>query len=150
MKWGCQGHWGHWGCWGHWGYWGCRCFRTGKSLLRTSELFRHLNSASFLCFEKKCFGVESWNIILNFSIFSVGGCWGQPMSFFWQLFDETQIPKPPKATRYHKSIKLLMLPLLRADLLISVHSETPCTVLYYIEMAALYQLYGCVISMIQQ
>ena len=33
--------------------------RPRKSLLRTSESSRHLNSALFLCFEKKFFGVES-------------------------------------------------------------------------------------------
>ena len=57
---------------------------------------------------------------------SVGDCWGQPMSFFWKLFDETQISKPPEAARHHNSIKLLILLPLRADLLMSVHSETPC------------------------
>ena len=35
--------------------------RHGKSLLRTSESCRHLNSALFLCFEKKFFWVGSWN-----------------------------------------------------------------------------------------
>ena len=44
--------------------------RPGKSKLRTSESFRHLNSALFPCFEKKVFLSR---IILNFSIFSVGG-----------------------------------------------------------------------------
>ena len=58
---------------------------------------------------------------------SVGGCWGQPMSFFWKLFDETQISTPPEATRNHTSIKLLIPLPLRADLLISVYSETPFT-----------------------
>ena len=33
--------------------------RPGKSLLRTSESSRHLNSALFLCFEKKIFWVVS-------------------------------------------------------------------------------------------
>ena len=46
---------------------------------------------------------------------------------FWKLVDETQISKPPEATRYHNSIKLLILLPLRADLLMSVHSETSCT-----------------------
>ena len=45
----------------------------------------------------------------NFSLISdtlsVGGCWGQPMSFFWKLVDETQISAPPEATRHHKSKK---------------------------------------------
>ena len=72
--------------------------RPGKSQLRTSESSRHLNSALFLWFEKKFFGVESWNIIFNFSTFSFGGCWGQPMLLFWKLVDETQMPKPQKYT----------------------------------------------------
>ena len=33
--------------------------RPGKPLLRTSESSRHLNSALFLCYEKKIGGVES-------------------------------------------------------------------------------------------
>ena len=48
------------------------------------------------------------------------------MSFLRQLFDETQISKPPEATRNHNLIKLLIPLPLRADLLISFHSETPC------------------------
>ena len=100
MKLGCQGRWGHWGHWGHWGLWGHWGFRGFKSLENhywglQSHPGRHLTSALCPCFEKKFFGVESRNIILNFSTFSVGGCWGQPMLFFWKLIDETQIPKPP-------------------------------------------------------
>ena len=45
---------------------------------------------------------------------SVGGCWGQPMSIFWKLVDETQKCNPTKATRHHNSIKLLVLLHLRA------------------------------------
>ena len=79
MKWGCRGH---WGCWGHWGHWGCRSFKAWKT---TTEDFRVIQAFEFsfiFMFRKKIFGVESWNIILNFSTFSVGGCWGQLMSFF--------------------------------------------------------------------
>ena len=47
--------------------------RPGKSLLRTSESSMSLNSALFGCFEKKKFWVESQNITLNFSTFSVRG-----------------------------------------------------------------------------
>ena len=47
--------------------------RPGKSLLRTSKSSMSLNSALFGCFEKKKFWVESQNITLNFSTFSVGG-----------------------------------------------------------------------------
>ena len=44
----------------------------------------------FRCFEFIFFwgGVESWNLRLNFSTFSVGGCWGQPMLLFWKVVDE--------------------------------------------------------------
>ena len=100
--------------------------RPGKSLLRTSESSWHLISVLFLCSEKTFFGVESWNIILNFSTFSVRGCWGQPMSFFWKLVDKTKMYEPPEATRHHKLIKLLILLPLRADLLCTLHYETPC------------------------
>ena len=55
-------------------------------------------------------------------------CWRllRLASFFWKLVDERQIPTPPEATKNHNSIKLLIFLPLRADLLISVHSETPC------------------------
>ena len=45
-----------------------------KSLLQTFEPSMSLNSSLFGCFEMKKFGVESGNITLNFSTFSVGGC----------------------------------------------------------------------------
>ena len=48
--------------------------RPGISLLRTSESSMSLNSALFGCFAKKKFWVESRNIPLNSSTFSVGGC----------------------------------------------------------------------------
>ena len=48
--------------------------RPEKSLLRTSESSMSLNSALFGCFETKKFWVESQNITLKFSTFSVGGC----------------------------------------------------------------------------
>ena len=35
--------------------------------------------------------------------------------------------KPPEATRHHKSMKLLILLPLRADLLCTLQYETPCT-----------------------
>ena len=55
--------------------------KPGKSLLRTLESSRFLNSALFWCFVKKIFLVESWNIMLNFSTFSVGGYWGVDITF---------------------------------------------------------------------
>jgi hypothetical protein len=48
--------------------------------------------------------------------FSVGGRGGQPMLFFSKLVDETQMSKPPKATRHHNSRKLsTLLPKNTAD-----------------------------------
>ena len=65
--------------------------RHGKSPLKSSELSRVQNSALFWCFEKKCFLVKSWIIMLNFSIFSVGGSWGPPILLFWKLVFKKQI-----------------------------------------------------------
>ena len=49
------------------------------------------------------FGVESWNLRLNYSSFSVGGCWGQQMLLFWKQVVETQMPTTHEATRRHNS-----------------------------------------------
>ena len=70
-----------------------------KSLLRTSEASRFLYSSLFWCFEKLFWGVESWHIMLKFSTFSVGGCWGQLMLFFWKMVvvpknSLSRIPEP--------------------------------------------------------
>ena len=35
--------------------------------------------------KKYFFGVESWNINLNFGTFSVRGCWGQKMLLSWKV-----------------------------------------------------------------
>ena len=79
--------------------------RSGKSLLRTSESSRFLNSVFFLIFWKNIVLVESWNIILKFSTFSFGGCWGQPMLLFWKLVDETQMSTSNEATKHPTSKK---------------------------------------------
>ena len=97
-----------------------------KSVLRTSESSKSLNLALFGCFENKKFWVESWNIPLNFSTFSVRGCRGQPMLLFWKLVDETQMVKPPEPTNYHNPKKYLILLPLRAIYFRSFHYETPC------------------------
>ena len=57
---------------------------------------------------------------------SVGGCWGQPILFFWKLVDETQMVKPPEPTIHHNSKKYLILLPLRAIYFRSFHYETPC------------------------
>jgi hypothetical protein len=81
MKWGCKGHWCQGGCWGCRGHRGQKGSKVWKLLLRTSESYRFLNSALFWCFEKNNL-VESWNIMLNFRTFTVGGCWGHSMLLF--------------------------------------------------------------------
>ena len=89
-----------------------------------------LNSALFGCFEKKKFWVESQNITMNFSTFSVGGCWGQPMLLFWKLVDETQMVKPPEPTSHHNLRKYLILLPLRAIYFRSLYYETPCIYIF--------------------
>ena len=44
------------------------------------------------------FLTESWKLMLNFSTFPVGNCWGQPMLLFQKLVDETQMLKPREYT----------------------------------------------------
>ena len=127
MKWGCRGHWGYWGCCGHRGHWGCRGFKACKI---TTEDFRviHGNEFSFiLMFWKKNWGVESWNIKLNFSNFSVRGCWGQPMLLFWKLVDETQMGNPHDHAVKDISSKFSIFLPLRAISKKPYHYETPCS-----------------------
>ena len=100
--------------------------RPKKSLLRTPESWGFLNSVLFWCFETKNIIEESWNIILNFSTFHVGGCWGQLMLLFWKLVQETQMSTPPEATRHHISTQLLVLLHLRAIYFSTFQYETPC------------------------
>ena len=73
------------------------------------------------------------NFSLIFDTPSVGGCWGQPMSFFWKLVDEIQFFLHPEDTRHHNSIKFLILLPLRADLLYILHYETPCIYIFSIQ-----------------
>ena len=54
--------------------------------------------------------LESWNIILNLSIFSVGGCWGQMILFFWKLVEKLKWPNLQKPLyTITQSLKLLPL-----------------------------------------
>jgi hypothetical protein len=105
MKWGCRGHWGHWGCWAHWGHWGCRGFKAWKITIEDFRVIQAFEFSFIFMFWKKVFWVESWNMILDFSTFSVGGCWGQPILLFWKQTEETQMSKPPEATRHPNLIK---------------------------------------------
>ena len=126
MKWGCRGRWGHWGCWSCRCHCGCRAYKAWKITTEDFIVIQILEFGFTLMFWKKNRGEESWNIVWNFSALSVGGCWGQPMLFFWKLVDETQIFKPPDPTRRHNLIKLWILLPLRADVLFTLQCETPC------------------------
>ena len=114
MKWGCWGHWGHWGCWGSRGHWGCRGSKVWKISTEDFRVIQVLEFSFILIFWKNIDLVDSWNILLKFTTFFVGGCWGQPMSLFWKLVDETQMPTTPEATSYHISRKFSILLPLRA------------------------------------
>ena len=115
MKWGCRGHWGHWDCWGCRGHWGCKGFKAWKI---TTEDFRviHVLEMSFtLMFWRRKRNDRIMKYHVEFSTFSVGGCWGQPMLLFWKLVHETQNFKPREPTMHHNSIKVLILLPVRAD-----------------------------------
>ena len=71
--------------------------KVSKGSKITTEDFRVIQVLEFsfiLMFSKKNVLVESWTIRLNFSTFSVGGCWGQLMLLCWKLVDETQMSNP--------------------------------------------------------
>ena len=72
---------------------------------------------------------ESWKFLLNFSNFSVSGCWGQFMLLSWKLVDETQISKPQNHTNTFKqnltSIFISVMP----KLLLTFQCEIPCSTL---------------------
>ena len=114
MKWGCRGHWGHWGCWGCWGHWGCRGSKAWKITTGDFRVIQVLEFSFILMFWKNIDLVVSWKIILKFTTFFVGGCWGQLMLLFRKLVDETQMPTTPEATSYHSSRKFSILLPLRA------------------------------------
>jgi len=63
----------------------------------------------------------------DFSTFSAGGCWGQPMLLFWRLGQETQMSTPPEATRHRILTQLLVLLHLRAIYFGTFQYETPCS-----------------------
>ena len=67
-------------------------------------------------------------IPLNFSNFSFGGWWGQPMSLLWKLVDETQMTAPREYTDAFIIIKKLFLGGLRGLQSNSIQYERPCMV----------------------
>ena len=100
----------------------------GKSLLRTSESPRFLNSTLFWCFEKLFLLIESWNIMLKFSNFSAGGCWGQLMLFFWKM---SVVPKNSLSqhsrTIFKPNLTCISLAV-RANSLVPFQHEIPCII----------------------
>jgi hypothetical protein len=57
-------------------------------------------------------GSSKIQFFTDISTISVRGCWGQPMSLFWKLVDETQMPTTLEATSHHSSRKFsILLPL---------------------------------------
>ena len=74
MKWGCRGHWGHGGCWGCGGHWGCRGSKVWKISTEDFRVIQVLEFSFILMFWKNIDLVDSWNIILKFTTFFVGGC----------------------------------------------------------------------------
>ena len=70
-------------------------------------------------------GSSKIQIFTDFSTFSVGGRGGQLMLFFWKLIRETQISKPPEATRYHNSTKLSIFLPLRVIYFSTFQYDTP-------------------------
>ena len=114
MKWGCKGHWGHGGCWGCRGHWGCRGSKVWKITTEDFRVIQVLEFSFILMFWKNIDLVDSWFIILKFTTFFVGGCWGQLMLLFRKLVDETQMSTTPEATSYHSSRKFSILLPLRA------------------------------------
>ena len=75
---------------------------------------------------KKIFFERIMKIPLNFSNFSFGGWWGQPISLFWKLVDETQIGTLRKYTDAFIIIKKLFLGGLRGLQSDSIWYEIPC------------------------
>ena len=67
------------------------------------------------------------NFSLIYGTISDGGCWGQPMLFFQNLVDETQMPKAQECTDNFILTKKLFLAGLRGLQSISNPVERPCT-----------------------
>ena len=107
-----------------------------------NSLWNHIFSKNFLVPIVWSLLAPKWPIVVNFcgmdhqksnfslvsDTLSIGGCWGQPTLFFWNLADETQMVKPPEPTSHHDSRKYLILIPLRAIYFRSLYYETPCTI----------------------
>ena len=85
------------GCWGQWGCQATDINEAGevsKAWKITAESSRFLNSIIWGLislsseFLKKKILTESWKLMLNFSTFSAGGCWGHVRSKKFQMVDQ--------------------------------------------------------------
>ena len=91
-------------------------FRTfAASMTSTASTTSGASMTSTASFHQKNTDADGWTVKKPsfywyvYDTLSLGGCWGQQMLLFWKLVDETQMSKPPKATRHHNSTKLLIL-----------------------------------------
>ena len=95
-KYGCRGCWGLWGRRGHWGQWGCRGLLGLENhywvfqVLEINSLMTYITYFGVL--KRQFFLTESWKPMLNFSTFSVRGCWGQPMFLFQNWLMKLKCP----------------------------------------------------------
>ena len=126
-------------------FWGNRAFevaeaaevneakKVSKGLKITTEVFKVIHVLEFNSLRTNitlfwnCFLTESGKIMLNFSTFSVGGCWGH---FFWKLVDETQMPKPQEYTDTFILTKKLFLVGFHGLQSMSKPIERPCSITF--------------------
>ena len=97
-----------------------------KSWKITTEDFRVILVLEFNNLRTKIILTESWKFLLNFSTFSIGGCWGQSMLLFWKLVDKTQISKPQDHTDNFKHNPIGIFLSVRPKLLLTFQYEIPC------------------------
>ena len=126
-KWGCRGWWGQWGCRGQGVTEVSEAVEVSKAWKITTEDFRVILVLEFNNLRTKIILTESWKFLLNFSTFSIGGCWGQSMLLFWKLVDKTQISKPQDHTDNFKHNPISIFLSVRPKLLLTVQYEIPCT-----------------------
>jgi hypothetical protein len=124
-----------WGCWGHWGCRGSKAWKITTGDFRIIQVLKI--QLYFDVLKENLLGVKSWNIRLNFSTFSVRGCWGQPMLLFWKLVDETQMGNPRDHAASDISWKFSIFLPLRAILKKPYHYETPCNFILVIGLESL-------------
>ena len=70
------------------------------------------------------------NFLFVSDIFSVRGCWGQPMLLFWKLVANIKMSWPQAFIEHNLSMKLSILIPAKAKLLYPFRYETPCMLSY--------------------